>query len=692
MIFLEPKRLYNGPFDGHHDKPVVPWSQHALGEVPEGHYTVPLDRRAVFRARQRRDGADLRHDGLRREAAASETGIDAEIIDLRSLWPLDLPTIVASVKKTGRCVVVHEATRTSGFGAELVGAGAGALLLPPRSADRARHRLGHALPACAGVGLFPRPGARGARRCSARWRHEHGSHVDQDARPRRRHRRGRGRGLACQGRRHGGRGPGAGRRDDRQGHGRDPVAGGRHGARARRRGRRGAGGRRRADPHRSRRATARPRSAGAAPRAEAAAPAPSRRRAPAPARSASGGRTGTARTPPRSRSRTAPQRAPPATSPIASPAVRATRLGARHRPARGARPAAPAGRIMQADLDAHVAAARRTRPRAARRRARRAQRRRRRSEIKVIGLRRRIAQKMQESKRRIPHFTYVEEVDVTELEALRARLNAQWGAERGQLTLLPFLMRAIVLAVREFPQVNARFDDEAGVLTRHGAVHIGIATQTDAGLMVPVLRHAQARDLWAMRRGDRRGWPRRRAAASATRDELTGSTITMTSLGALGGIVSTPVINQPEVAIVGVNRIVAAADGARRRRRAAADDEPVVVVRPPRRRRRRRRRASSRRCASCSNTRRACSSTERRLRCSRAARCMSPSRTATASGFGGGRPLPTRCGRSRLRLPLRACIGAGSGHWGALLRSCPPASACGRGLLLYFAAQGTPAA
>ena len=104
---------------------------------------------------------------------------------------------------------------------------------------------------------------------------------------------------------------------------------------------------------------------------------------------------------------------------------------------------------------------------------------------------------MQESKRRIPHFTYVEEVDVTELEALRARLNAKWGAARGRLTLLPFLMRAVVLAVREFPQVNARFDDEAGVVTRHGAVHLGIATQTDAGLMVPVLRDAEALDLWA---------------------------------------------------------------------------------------------------------------------------------------------------------------------------------------------------
>ena len=119
LIFLEPKRLYNGPFDGHHDRPVVPWSQHELGEVPEGHYTVPLDTAKVFRP-----GADVTVLAYGTmvfvsEAAAAEAGVDAEIIDLRSLWPLDLPTIVASVKKTGRCVVVHEATRTSGFGAEL---------------------------------------------------------------------------------------------------------------------------------------------------------------------------------------------------------------------------------------------------------------------------------------------------------------------------------------------------------------------------------------------------------------------------------------------------------------------------------------------------------------------------------------------------------------------------------------------
>ncbi|MGE5338613.1 MAG: dihydrolipoamide acetyltransferase family protein, partial [Gemmatimonadota bacterium] len=176
-------------------------------------------------------------------------------------------------------------------------------------------------------------------------------------------------------------------------------------------------------------------------------------------------------------------------------------------------------------------------------------------QIPVIGLRRKIAEKMQEAKRHIPHFTYVEEIDVTELEDLRGKLNDSYAEERGKLTLLPFLMRAIVLAVRAYPMVNARYDDEAGVVTRHGAVHLGIATQTDAGLMVPVVHHAEARDLWSSAAEITRLAEAARKA-KATRDELTGSTITITSLGALGGIVTTPVINYPEVAIVGVGRIV----------------------------------------------------------------------------------------------------------------------------------------
>jgi 2-oxoisovalerate dehydrogenase E2 component (dihydrolipoyl transacylase) len=175
--------------------------------------------------------------------------------------------------------------------------------------------------------------------------------------------------------------------------------------------------------------------------------------------------------------------------------------------------------------------------------------------IPVIGLRRKIAQKMQEAKRHIPHFTYVEEMDVTELEALRAQLNAEHGKTRGRLTLLPFLIRAMVLAIRAHPEVNARYDDEAAVITRFASVHLGLATQTAGGLMVPVIRDVQNLDLWACAAEVQRLAEAARNGR-ATRDELTGSTITLTSLGALGGIVSTPVINHPEVAIVGTNRIV----------------------------------------------------------------------------------------------------------------------------------------
>jgi 2-oxoisovalerate dehydrogenase E2 component (dihydrolipoyl transacylase) len=173
----------------------------------------------------------------------------------------------------------------------------------------------------------------------------------------------------------------------------------------------------------------------------------------------------------------------------------------------------------------------------------------------VIGLRRKIAQKMQEAKRRIPHFSYVEEIDVTELEALRAQLNARFGSSRGKLTVLPFIARALVIALEDFPQMNARFDDDAGVVTRYAPVHLGIATQTDGGLMVPVLRHAEAQDLWSFSAEIARLAEAARGGKAA-REELTGSTITITSLGPLGGIVTTPVINHPEVAIIGVNRIV----------------------------------------------------------------------------------------------------------------------------------------
>jgi 2-oxoisovalerate dehydrogenase E2 component (dihydrolipoyl transacylase) len=236
--------------------------------------------------------------------------------------------------------------------------------------------------------------------------------------------------------------------------------------------------------------------------------------------------------------------------PIASPAVRRRAweqgIELRFVPGTG-----PAGRIMHADLDAFVARGSTAGGRAGSAYIERKDE----TPIPVIGLRRRIAEKMQEAKRRIPHFTYVEEIDVTELEALRAKLNDTWGAQRGRLTLLPLLMRAVVLGVRAFPQVNARYDDDGGVVTRYGAVHLGVATQTDGGLMVPVVRHAEARDLWASAAEVARLADAARHN-KATRDELSGSTITITSLGALGGIVTTPVINYPEVAIIGVGRIV----------------------------------------------------------------------------------------------------------------------------------------
>lgn len=239
----------------------------------------------------------------------------------------------------------------------------------------------------------------------------------------------------------------------------------------------------------------------------------------------------------------------PGEKPIASPAVRrrAWELGIELRFVPGS---GPAGRILHEDLDAYIARRGAGAPVLARLAERHDE-----QQVQVIGLRRRIAQKMQEAKRRIPHFTYVEEIDVTELEALRARLNEQYGQRRGHLTLLPLLARAIVLAVADHPQINARFDDDAGVVTRYGAVHLGVATQTDGGLMVPVLRHAEARDPWSIGAEIRRLADAARGG-KATRDELTGSTITVTSLGPLGGIVTTPVINYPEVAIIGVGRIV----------------------------------------------------------------------------------------------------------------------------------------
>ena len=174
--------------------------------------------------------------------------------------------------------------------------------------------------------------------------------------------------------------------------------------------------------------------------------------------------------------------------------------------------------------------------------------------IKVIGMRRKIAENMQAAKRHIPHFTYVDEIDVTALEAMRADLNDNRGG-RPKLTMLPLLIVALCKAIPEFPMINARYDDEAGVVTRHGAVHLGMATQTPAGLMVPVIRDAQDRNVWQLASEIGRLAEAARTGKAKV-DELSGSTLTITSLGPLGGIATTPVINRPEVAIIGPNKIV----------------------------------------------------------------------------------------------------------------------------------------
>ncbi len=177
------------------------------------------------------------------------------------------------------------------------------------------------------------------------------------------------------------------------------------------------------------------------------------------------------------------------------------------------------------------------------------------SEQKIVGLRRRIAEKMQESKRQIPHFGYVEEFDLTELEGLRAELNATRSEKEPKLTLLPFFIKAVVMLVPDFPEVNARFDDTNGILRVHRGVHIGIAAQTPGGLIVPVIRHAERLDIWDCARELARVTAAARDG-SAKREELSGSTITLTSLGTLGGISATPIINHPEVAIIGPNKLV----------------------------------------------------------------------------------------------------------------------------------------
>lgn len=242
----------------------------------------------------------------------------------------------------------------------------------------------------------------------------------------------------------------------------------------------------------------------------------------------------------------APRR-PAGEKPLASPAVRlkAREAGVDLRQVAGS---GPAGRITHQDLDGFLQ--RGPEPLATGLAPKTAV-----TDIKVVGLRRRIAEKMALAKARIPHITIVEEVDVSALEELRSALNRKPTPERPKLTLLPFLMRAMAKALAEQPALNALFDDEAGLIHQHAGIHIGIATQTPAGLVVPVVKHVEARDLWSCASELSRLAERARDG-TATREELTGSTITITSLGALGGIATTPVINHPQVAIVGVNKMM----------------------------------------------------------------------------------------------------------------------------------------
>jgi 2-oxoisovalerate dehydrogenase E2 component (dihydrolipoyl transacylase) len=233
-------------------------------------------------------------------------------------------------------------------------------------------------------------------------------------------------------------------------------------------------------------------------------------------------------------------------APLAAPATRrrAVEMGI---PLQFVSGSGPDGRITIADLEAYQAQggapARGPAPRTAI------------HETKIIGMRRIIADRMAEAKRRIPHFTYVEEIDMTTLESLRRDLNDEKREGKPKLTLLPFFMRAMVLLQPDFPAVNSRFDDEAGILRSYDAVHIGIASQTERGLMVPVVRHAEALDLWGCAEKLQKVVKAAREG-TASREDLSGSTVTLTSLGTLGGISATPIINAPEVAIIGPNKLV----------------------------------------------------------------------------------------------------------------------------------------
>lgn len=245
---------------------------------------------------------------------------------------------------------------------------------------------------------------------------------------------------------------------------------------------------------------------------------------------------------------------PAMSRPKTSPAVRrrAKELGVALEQVKGS---GPHGRIRQADLDAYLAYCAANKPMPAAPQPLPTGDASDYREVKLVGLRRRIAEKMELSSRHIPHFSYVEEMDVTELEHTRAVLNARYTGKRPKLSFLPFFIQALCRTLPDFPQINATYDEASGTVRQYWPVHVGIATQTDSGLMVPVLRDAGRMGLWEMAAEI----ARLAAAArdgSAKREELSGSTITITSLGTLGGIATTPVINHPEVAIVGPNRIV----------------------------------------------------------------------------------------------------------------------------------------
>ena len=273
----------------------------------------------------------------------------------------------------------------------------------------------------------------------------------------------------------------------------------------------------------------------------------------------------------------------------------------------------PAGRIEPGDIDSALAAgaargappsmnARANAPHAPRNGT---------EEVKIIGLRRVIAERLTESARSIPQYSYVEECDLTRLEGLRKHLNDRRPPAAPPLTFLPFIVAALARVLDKFPQCNALYDSARGVLVKHKAVHVGIATQTPQGLKVPVVRNAESRALHDLAAEIRRVAEAARNNKSP-REELTGSTITITSLGKLGGIASTPMINMPEVSIIGINKAIERAGGGGRPDRRAADDESVVLVRSPLRRRLRRRLDDPGAQGLCWSSRRRSSSTDSR--------------------------------------------------------------------------------